>query len=192
LDFELSRAYYVGTKLTFQPFVGAEIGWIKEKVYGIYKTYLYDNTVIDSYAESKSWLLGPRVGIDTAWLLGEGFRFFVNSAFSIFYQDFDNKRNFDIAPGQTIPAQIFTYKHKHRGVNSHFEAALGFGWGTYFSDNEWHLDLSAGYEFHLLTDQYVLHDLEDGESGRKIPLGENLTGKDHYLHGLTVTARVDF
>jgi hypothetical protein len=182
LDVELSRPYYVGTKLIFQPFVGVEGGWIKEKNHRKQRGGKSNrNGITYMNSETKSWLVGPRVGIDTSWLLGEGVRFFVNTALSVFYQDFDTDLKF--FPVNVENEDIWTKKYEERAINAHIETALGFGWGTYFSNDEWHFDLSAGYEFHLLTDQYFLHD-----NGA----GQYLTAKDHYLHGLTVTARFDF
>jgi hypothetical protein len=189
LDLELSRPYYVGTKLTFQPFVGVEAGWIKEKFFGAYREgfipappSLSSFTYLD--AKSESWLLGLRAGVDTNWCLGEGFRLFANSALAIFYQDFDNHKKFYVPLQESIEtAQSESCPAKQIAVNAHFEMALGFGWGAYFFNNEWHIDLSAGYEFHLLTDQYFKHALSRGQP---------LTAKDHYLHGITITGRFDF
>jgi len=37
-----------------------------------------------------------------------------------------------------------------------FEAAIGFGWGSYFNDKRWHFDLTAGYEFQFYYNQNAI------------------------------------
>ena len=98
LDLELGRAYWVGTELTFAPFVGLRGGWLDQKMRAKYCGRVDDEGCAVpsciSYIttnKSDSWLIGPRVGIDTNWHVWEGFRLFGNTAFSLFYQRFRRK-----------------------------------------------------------------------------------------------------
>ena len=183
LDVELARAYYVGTQLTFKPFVGARGGWLDQVYHADIITY-YGSADYTGYAHNKSdsWLIGLRVGVDTNWLLGSGFRFFGNTAASIFYQKFKTSI-------KDVRTSTSTYKnHDKIGyINPNFECALGFGWGTYFSDNSWHFDLSAGYEFHIFWNQNMIRSLVDG-------VNTTIDGNagDLMLHGVTLSAQFDF
>jgi len=195
LDMELGRPYYVGTKLTFKPHVGARTGWIKQK----------NNTKINSWnlglteegyvylkEESDTWLLGPRAGLDTNWFLGEGFRLFGNVAASLFYQHYKTKIK-QVLPVQTNTTVAVTVerltkeKVKDYLFNPCFEACLGFGWGKYFSNHEWHVDLSAGYEIQYFLNQYYIGQIKRSSQYH----GDNAM-PDLTLHGLTFTLRFDF
>lgn len=186
LDFELARPFYVGTKLTFKPNVGARWGWITQKYRAQYDSIAGDTDDYNiSQAKTTSWILGPRVGIDTYWHLTEGFRLFVNAAASIFYQDFDGKIDITFVDDEaTTTAKYFDNKGY---VNANFETAVGFGWGTYFSDDQWHFDLSAGYEFHYFLNQNMMRRLLE-----TIDEITDAEASDLSLNGLTISARLDF
>lgn len=186
LDFELGRAYYVGEKLTFKPFVGARLGFIDQK----YKMTMITDSNIYIYADSKldSWLLGPRIGLKTNWLLGEGFRLFTNAAGCIFYQDFDLHSK-KMKPVQTGVTDLKEEKYSlDKGyINPSIEAALGFGWGCYFSDEQWHIDLSAAYEFYYFWEQNLFV-----SAALDLPPGVVADTESLTYNGLTVSLQLDF
>ncbi len=200
IDFVVGRPYWLGTKLTVNPFVGIRGGWINQRYsYSSIVTQfssalvkLADDANFSLVNRSKSWLIGPRVGVETKWMLGAGFRFFGNGAASMFYQDFKTRSKLSFAVTPTMN-QLFTVatseivsKHFHKiaFVNFSLDSCLGFGWGSYFNDKSWHFDLSAGYEFQYFYNQNTIRTedvaIYDGDSSGLM------------LHGLTVAARFDF
>jgi hypothetical protein len=67
------------------------------------------------------------------------------------------------------------------------EANLGIGWGSYFSHQRWHFDLSATYEFNYFWAQNMMRVLSDMNV-----VGINAAANDLFLQGLTLTAAFDF
>jgi hypothetical protein len=191
LDGILARSHYVGTKLSFKPYVGLRAGWIHQRYRAKYTWYnTGDDTEYDTltHSKSQSWLLGARLGLDTNWHLGEGFRLFGNTAASFFYQRFKTNINYDRAEVAGVVSGInVTMKEKEGYLNPNFEIELGLGWGSYFCDDNWHIDLLAAYEFHLFWDQNMMRKMIDYLSYTADP-----TPGDLILHGLTVSLRLDF
>ena len=101
-------------------------------------------------------------------MLGNGFRMFGNMAQSILYATYDDVR------GTPVAALGDSY-NTMRAVS---ESSVGLGWGSYFGDaNDFHFDLTVGYDFNIYWDQYLCH---DGH------------GMNVYLQGLNVGMRFDF
>jgi hypothetical protein len=190
IDFTAGRPYWLGTKIYLQPLVGLRGGWINQK----YTTHnvaplligASDRADFDIYytGKSKSWLIGPRIGIGSNWLLGcSGFRFFGNASASLFYQDIKTKINNE-APVQGVltTAQKYNFNHKMAVVTPSFDSILGFGWGSYFNNNKWHFDFTAGYEFQYFYNQNAI---------RIEPINFS-DAPSLMLHGLNLTAKFDF
>ncbi len=187
-DVDMGRTYFVGQKLVFNPFIGIKGGKLDQKCF-FTTNYLNSADITQSAydtleAKIKTWLIGPRVGIDTMWKIGCGFRIFGNAAAALVYQDM--KVDVDYAqPVQAFNATLFTTSsnNKTAHVVPVFECVLGLGWGSYFNDNSWHFDLTAGYELQSYLNQ----------NGLIIPLTAISTpNADLSLHGLTLSAKIDF
>ena len=73
-------------------------------------------------------------------------------------------------------------------LQPHADLELGFGWGSYFSEDRWHFDLSASYGFQVFWDQNMFRHFDD------ITMQQNSTlpSGNLYVHGLTATARFDY
>ena len=210
LDLELGRAYWVGTQLTFAPFVGLRGGWLDQRMKAKYCGTVYDPqtelctddcTSYKSSNKSDSWFIGPRVGIDTNWLLGEGFRFFGNTAFSLIYQEFKTKvREYSIEDGGCAdpcicdcvcpcPCEDCGYintKDKTGYITPNAEIAIGFGYGTQLDCYKWYFDLTVGYEFHVFWNQNMMRNIWDKSYH---PIQDTDAG-DLFLQGLTITAKL--
>lgn len=202
-DLNLSRVYYVGTQLTFRSFFGARAAWIRQHVHAQYVNLSYSNStgsfvevpgVQDVYQRNHSWAVGPRVGVNTNWLVGQGIRFFGNANADVLYTKYklQNKTTFVVrnAVGSYEPGQnLFAVDSEHvKALRTHLDLELGLGWGSYFDNNNWHIDLSAAYGFQVFFDQNMLtmylHNLMPG---RTLAPNGNL-----YAQGLTATVRFDF
>jgi hypothetical protein len=191
LDGTLGRNYYVGEKLSFKPYVGLRAGWIDQKYRADYTftDFIYE-TPAYSNSKSDSWVLGPRVGLDTNWHLGEGFRLFGNTAAALFYQRFKTDVELVILDQEEpIENTLRTMKEKEGYFNPNFEIALGLGWGSYFCDDSWHIDLAAAYDFHIFWDQNMMRKILDYYN---TGINSDPTPGDLILHGLTVSLKLDF
>ena len=183
LDLEICRPYYLGSKLTFLPHAGLRGGWIDQNINARYTDANTEET-INSYNESDTWIVGPRMGVDTNWHLGEGFCIFANTAASLLYQDKKAKMKHEDAAN---PPQLYINEiYKKSQITPNFEAALGLAWGTYFDNMNWHFGLTAGYEFHIFWHQNIL------QSFRNLMLNSETKDGNLMLHGLTISGRFDF
>jgi hypothetical protein len=75
-------------------------------------------------------------------------------------------------------------------LRTHLELELGFGWGSYFDNNNWHIDLSAGYALQVFFDQNMFRHFETGN--HRTTAYSSLPHGNLYVQGLTATARLDF
>jgi len=199
INWDMGRAFYVGTQLTFRPFYGVRGGFITQNTHNNYVNTSFSSTgevrgVKDVYNRAHSWAVGPRVGVCTDWMLGAGFRFFGGVDGDLLYTRYkvQNKTNF-LATHSDTPYLIghsasYISKDIVRTVRSHVDLEGGFGWGSYFDNNNWHIDLSASYGFQVFFDQNMLSTFANSTMAGSVerPAG-NL-----YVQGLTATARFDF
>jgi hypothetical protein len=187
LDFECGRAFYLGKRVTIQPFFGTRAYFFQQKY--TFSAASLANT-IENFSSAKSWAIGGRAGIDTRWILGYGFRIFANTASDLVYQNFKTKiSNF------VNHLTHFTYIDNSGYIVPNFELALGLGWGSYFNGSKYHFDITAGYEFQYFWNQNMMRRLKDSapneqEEGK--PLIADGEAGGLMLHGLTFTARFDF
>jgi len=200
VDLSLGRAYYVGSYLTFHPFFGMRGAWIIQDVNVQYINSSFSNassplevpgtlTVIERI---HSWGLGPRIGLDTNWNLGVGIRLFGNANADLLYTKYtlQNKINFLVSQtvgSHTNGSQLYTITHEDvSALRAHLDLEMGFGWGTYFDNNNWHFDLAAAWGFQAFFDQNMFTRFFHSPVHKLEPTG-NL-----YAQGLTFTARFDF
>ncbi|NGX56542.1 MAG: hypothetical protein K1060chlam5_00785 [Candidatus Anoxychlamydiales bacterium] len=188
-DLELGRPYYNGQNLIFKAHYGLKSGWIDQK---FTVTGVRDPDAVTSFATiqnrkltSSSWLIGPRTGFDSKWVFGEGFRLFGNAAVSAFFQKFDSieDKNFETTSAES---PLMWRKHTYNTINTSLDLLLGLGWDTYFDNNNWYFDLSAGYEVQVYFNQNIFTQINSYVWVDHDKPG-NLT-----FHGLTLTARFDF
>ncbi len=190
LDWELARSSYVGTKLTFRPFFAARAAWIRQNQNGAFNTQndvAGTNLLLNN--KSQSWAVGPRAGLYTNWMLGEGFRMYGNGAGDILFTQYTKLKSAQSTQvASVVTNQLTTRQNKLNTIRTHLDLELGFAWGSYFDNNNWHVDLSAGYGFQVFFDQNMFRFFTDGTNvATSLSPNGNL-----YVHGLTATARFDF
>lgn len=208
INLDLGRAYYVGTQLTFRPFFGARSVFLTQSVHANYVNTSFTNTtanlmgatfveipgVMDVIQRNRSWSIGTRVGVDTNWMLGMGIRLFGNANADVLYTKYkiQNKTNFFVTSGAggfpTGESLFHVSKERVSALRGHTDLEMGLGWGSYFDNNNWHIDLSAAYGFQIFFDQNMLTKYLNGFMTGKL---EQPNG-NLYAQGLTATARFDF
>lgn len=199
VDLDLGRWYYVGTKLTFRPAFGMRAAFIRQRYNANYVNNsgfgigTVDSQTVTKY--SRSWALGPEASLATNWLLGYGFRFFGNGEADVLYTKYTHisfKESHSTGPTNSSSASISgPIQVKDYGVGAlraHVDLELGLGWGMYFNCNKWYFDLAAGYEFQIFWDQNMFRNFTDDVNW----FSSNEPNGNLYIHGLTLTAKVDF
>lgn len=215
IDFELSRESYFGKCFTVRPYIGLRGGIIDQKLNVNYKS-VDDFTIpfgpdrigigtYDSSNKSESWLLGPRLGLQSKWHLIKFLNLIVNGAVSSFYQKlnlktkdvgFINLTNFTFGPSN------FTAIKKISQVSASFEAGVGLETGAYFCNKKYYYSLSANYDIELFLHQNWMRTLMNQSNiighgarneGSAIPYAycDNSPG-NLMFHGLTLSAKLDF
>jgi len=196
VDLNVGRWYYVGTKLTFRPFVGARAGWIRQKMH-----VNYANTgaggiggtigTADIVQSSTNWGLGTEAGLCTNWMMGEGFRLFSDGMVDLLFTRYNRAsihQNLVGVGGVTSPYNDNVSERKVNTLRTHVGMDLGLGWGTFLDCNNWYLDFAASYGFQVFFDQNMFRHFNSTSAWAS---SRNPNG-NLYVHGLDVTVRLDF
>lgn len=188
LDVTLGRSCYVGTRLTFRPFFGARAAWIDQKYRVTYTPTVESNSVAYEIRDTTtSWGLGPEAGIDTNWLLGYGLRFTGKAETDLLFTRY-NLRNKEQNSSNAADLIVDLRQRHLYYLRPHLLLELGLGWGTYLDNHNYHIDLSAGYNFQIFWNQNMFRMFVDNSSvGKSIEPGGDL-----FLQGATGTLRFDF
>ncbi len=208
LDVAMARTYYSGTRLSFRPLFGARGAWIRQSVKETFNDQatfvggaLVPNAAYYSVqsGNSRSWGIGPMAGMKSNWMLGYGFRLIGDVEADILYTRYDVKSKgflstlYDSTPDAALPTIVpgtsqGTLNQKHTdSLRAHADLEMGFGWGSYFDNSNWHVDLLATYGYQVFWNQNMFRNFSESESGRSTNGNGNL-----YVHGMTFTARFDF
>lgn len=208
LDLLVNREYYVGRCLVFNSYFGLRAAWIDQ----IYKSTLSSQTTtvsgeqppialyqnIDVKLSSSSWGVGPKVGLQGDWRFCGGFYFFGDTSFDLLYTSYSVKEDKkSIITNSSDPTTNIETKNgekcsKFCFIRPHAQIGLGFGWGDYFCCNDYYFDLKIGYEFHQYWNQNVLPMIPNGSILDNQYSDPSRLGGDLNLHGLLITARLDF
>lgn len=184
-DWQLARSYYVGTKLTFRPYAGVRAAWIRQKYGATYVRTSTSASTVEISQKSTSWGVGPEVGLNASYLLGCGVRMFGDVEADVIY----TRYNANLNEQNTTGTQLISLKQNGLStVRPHANLDLGFGWGSYFRRNTWHVDLAASYGFQIFWNQNMFRHFTDSVA----TYNSNMPNGDLYIQGLNVTARLDF
>ncbi len=188
LDVTMSRAFYQGKQFTATPFGGIRVSWISQDldidVDHVFSTTLNEGT---SNNRSTSWAIGPRAGVDAHFLMGAGFRLQGSFGGSLLFTGYDRVSHSETSLSSTTSPDIVYNMNSYTALRPMLEANLGLGWGTYFSRNRYHLDLSATYDFNYLWGQNMMRVLNEINT-----LGTCVGDLDLSLQGLTVSSAFHF
>lgn len=192
VDWDLGRCYRVGKLYRVRSFIGLRSAWIRQNV-----QVSYTNT-LDSYKaiwpstfinqSSNSWGIGPRFGLNSKWELGhcDGFRINADGEVDILYTRYNlrssQSSDVDVANRYIVTQDGVDY------LRTHLDLKLGLGWGSYFAQKTFHLDILLEYGFQVFFDQNVFRNVSAAESiGKSIIPNGNL-----YIQGLSLTTKFNF
>lgn len=194
LDAVMGRWYYVGTKLQFHPYAGARGQWIRQKLnttYDVVAGSTNNGGTAANYNNSQntnSWAVGPEMGLDVNWNIGEGFRLYSGAEVDVLFTRYTKARVTDTYNDDGSISVWHVSQKKMNRVRSHIDMEMGLGWGTFLDCNNWYLDLYAGYGFQVFFDQNMFRFYADDFMRAKsfVPNG-NL-----YVQGMTATVSLHF
>jgi len=190
IDWDLARNFYVGKQLCFLYFIGLRYGLIRQNLDVDYinenpaNFFIFPSTFIEQ--SSHSWGIGPRMGLSSNWRLCKNFRLYGNAELDLLFTQYDlrSKQTSQVA----VANQYIVKRDDANYLRVHTELCLGLGWGSYFSNNRYHFDISADYSFQAFFDQNMFRTPVSAQAvGKSFLSNGNL-----YMNGLTVTARFDF
>jgi hypothetical protein len=184
LDVQMSRPFYSGTRLTFEPFFGLRGAWIRQH---LDVTATTATTSREGDYSSTSRAVGPRVGLNGNWHLGVGFRFIGNAAASLLFTDYDVRQNVERISTTTLPISVKIEDHNE--IRPNFDLGLGLGWSSYFSCRRFHWDLTATYDFSVFSQQNMMRYLADLSLENSHTNG---AASDLFLQGLTLQTQFEF
>jgi len=185
LDFVLGRSCYVGTNLTFHPYFGLRAAWINQK-YNL--QYSLASLSYGSRDTISSVGFGSEAGLDMSWLLGYGIRIIgeIETDLLLTRYNLRIKEENSAAPAGPLAVNL-SQRHLYC-LRPHLDTEVGLGWGTYFCNHNYHLDLSATYGFQIFWDQNMFRNFTSATAvGKSSVANGNL-----YIQGLTANLRFDF
>ena len=153
LDATLGKGYHVSRKVVFNPHFGLRFAWVDQDFSAHYAgTGIVSDPSNIFHGESDFWGVGIRLGVDTDWAVGMGFKFFANASASVLSGKFETDNEF-LSPVGPNPKAYDVDGEFHMNVPN-LELAVGIDWGTYLYDHRYYLDFRAGYEFQVWWDQF--------------------------------------
>lgn len=191
IDLEMGRNYFISQHLKLRPHIGFKGSW-QDQDYSV--TYVRRGTqagagtareTTDKMVNNQDyWGFGIRTGLDTAWHFTKSWSIYGDFAISGMWSHFKIKRKDteqQIPHGSNGVFTIFDYQNSFHTIKPVMEWGIGLRWETWFSDDDYHFLIQAGWEEQswLEMNQHV------------VPMNECNHG-DLDLQGLTVKFRFDF
>ncbi len=183
IDLELGRVFFVGKRLSLRPFTGGKTFWFKHSEVTDFNDVIEPDSPGDVITDvftslsGHTWAIGPRVGINSRWILGKSnFALLTNMAGSLIWQKFHESQSFDFIDNGKDHGGDGSIREGT--INPVAEIFFGVDWGTCFSKSTY-LNFSAGYEVQYFANQYPTNSLL-------------LPGPSYTMMGLTASFRLDF
>ena len=179
LDFYVARPFYAGMKWSVEPLFGLRGGWVRQ-----YFHIAGKDAEQQAVLKSNAWMIGPRGGLQSNWLLGAGFSLFGDLSASLLYTKYPTISVRDADPSGS--ASHGTY-NGYSSLTTNLDTGLGVRWGSYFSNQSYYFDLSAAYNFSVFFSQnqpFALNATLQNISG--------FSPGNLYLHGVSIETSILF
>ena len=192
IDLYLVRPFYASLKWTVEPSFGLRAGWIRQSFHIATQPAIGDDYGAypqESALGSNAWMIGPRGGLQSNWLLGFGFSFFGDLSASLLYTRYPTIA-FHASNGSGVPDDKISSIANINGYSTlspNIDTGLGVKWGSYFSGQNYYFDLSAAYNFSVYFGQnqpFYLNSILEVVPGSA---AGNL-----YLHGVSISTSLLF
>jgi hypothetical protein len=151
VDLQIGRAFFVSEMLSFRPMLGVASKWISQKQDSQYTggTQVGLNTV-HTNDSSKFWGIGPEIGMNAKWYIGEGFHFFGDTNASLLYGTFDVRHKEYLSGSTTQTLRISGDSHK---IVPTAQAIIGLGYDVYVENNTHFFSIRLGWNLQYYFDQ---------------------------------------
>ncbi len=171
------------------PLVGVKGGRIYQNQFITYDNFVDTNTGVFFNAtvneKNNLWCVGPKIGFNSAYELGNGLSFLGNFSTSFLYGRLFSSTNTQIVePG--VPSVDTTLTNIKRRIMPQFQLLLGLNWDTCLCDC-YEASIGVGYEV-----QYFFHTWRISNSSIQNFYVTNTGFGDLMLHGLTANLSVRF
>lgn len=198
IDLELGRAYFISGKLSFRPHYGVKAAWFDLEQIVRYTggspgtvpganvpeiVGLNGNTVhIEDTCHF--WGVGPRVGFNTKWYLGNGFTFFGNLAGALLYGYFDVEHEERYSAYINNSIDLDANRH---AFSPTAQMQLGLHYDTYVYNGKQHIGIGLGFEAQYWWRQNQMLKVDDSFNTQYERYAEDLS-----MHGVTFDLKWDF
>lgn len=201
-DLELGRNYFISRRLAFRPHVGVKAMrmHLREKVKFLFSAFQQQGQLVGEFykvaSRSDSDAIGPRVGAQGSWFLGDGFRLFSEFAAALLYEYDEVTQREKASPNASDDnTNIRLIGNKHH-FTPFFQMYSGLSYGRYFHQDKVFLLLKFGYEVQYYFRQNQMLKPNSFTFGANAPqplrLDYDREGEDVSFYGITFSARLDF
>lgn len=183
-DVEIGRVYYVGNTFVVRPFFGLKGAWIDQDAKVSYEGGFIPHgqsyrTKFDNDFKGG----GPLIGVESNWLIGEGFSLFGDfSAAPVIGYFFNQQKQFQLHGAKVV--DLNTDSHL---VSPILQVTAGLAWDRNFRRDRMHIGVSAGFEAQYWWEQNQIEQFTDDD----LPIYVREKG-DLSFYGLTLRGRFDF
>lgn len=160
IDLELGRNFYLSQFLTMRPFTGLKGTWqdqyLTTRVYNSAGFEVGENINFQGpytiHKRNENWGLGVRTGLNLSWYMGKNWSVYSNLAWTAMWVDETQDSRKDTIPNPTkvnslSEAVIFDVENDNLyPIRNIMELELGLRWEMWFSDDNYHFSIQAGWE----------------------------------------------
>ena len=152
LDLEMGRNFFISKRLTLRPFFGLKAAWIKETLKCNFEPLpsqvFQDITLSEAEQERKQkmWGIGIRGGLDTVWHFAKNWGAYGNFALTTLWSDFHCTLEDETTTLTGVETENLDTRETITEVIPVLEMELGLTWMTWFHNNDYMLQISAGWE----------------------------------------------
>lgn len=191
-DLELGREFFVSKWLALRPFIGGRGAWVHRNFRVMYQTLgpeiPLDKDVVHLMNRFNGG--GARIGLDTKWMMGMGWSFVADAAFSLLYGSQHLHHHQVVREINQTLVDVDHVDNTWTALRSMMDLSLGVRWDKLFYNNRYRIALQAGWEQHVLfgfdKDMNFIH-LRRLASGKYFNYNGDLS-----LSGVAFQARFDF
>ncbi|MCP5505997.1 MAG: hypothetical protein H7A38_03840 [Chlamydiales bacterium] len=210
LDLMLGKGMFMSPRVTVHPKIGLKAAWLDQR----YKFHADDRidalqtelfvrgNVIHSLKSSCDFFgLGPRIGTDMRWYLGDGFRLFADASATLFYSSADvklkNRVLFQPDGSAEQEAKISLKGDKHLFCPQvAFFGGLLWGRNFHLKNSEQYLEFGVGYEVQYFWRVNQILDISDVQPALSASGTQRVdykrSSEDVSFYGITFKGRFDF
>ena len=192
IDLELGRNFYLSQFLTMRPFIGLKGTWQRQdihvKLIGTGLAFA-DKTAVTgpyrSHHQADAWGIGVRGGFNLSWYMTKSWSLYGNFAWASMWADTNKSTQVetfeDTATSPATKTTVYNNSNpSYYSVKYVGECELGLRWETWFSDDNYHFAIHAGWEQHVWLNWSQVFGKHSNPS------------HDLNFHGLSLRFRFDF